>query len=134
MPEDRPVTDFALERRSRFRYFLELNVRYHTVSAARPLVGIGHTLNVSSSGLLIASAGQILEDGVRLRVSIEWPFPLDGATPLQLFAECRVIRRQPSGFAVRSTTTSSARNPAATTRTPRSPIRLHAVPFLRKLN
>ncbi|HTW67204.1 MAG TPA: PilZ domain-containing protein [Bryobacteraceae bacterium] len=95
------IADFALERRARFRYPLELNVRYRTLPGARAWVGTGRTLNVSSCGLLIWSQEEIVEDGSRLQVSVDWPITLNGATPLQLLAECRVIRRQPAGFAVR---------------------------------
>lgn len=80
---------------------MELNVRYRTLTNGPALVGIGRTLNVSSRGLLIASEQQIVHDGSRLRVSVEWPTLLHGTTPLQLIAVCRVIRCQVSGFAVR---------------------------------
>jgi hypothetical protein len=65
------------------------------------MVGNGRTLNVSSGGLLIASEQQIAGNGSRLRISMDWPCTLNGTTPLQLIAECRVIRCQPAGFAVR---------------------------------
>jgi len=80
---------------------MELNVRYRTLTNGPALVGIGRTLNVSSRGLLIASEQGIVHDGSRLRVSMEWPTLLHGTTPLQLIAVCRVIRCQPSVFAVR---------------------------------
>jgi len=91
----------ALERRSNTRYPVELNVRYHALADGRPLLGMGHTLNASSRGLLIASSQQIVHHGSLLQVSLEWPLLLDGATPLQLIAVCRVIRCHPAGFAVR---------------------------------
>jgi hypothetical protein len=91
----------ALERRSNTRYPVELNVRYCTLENGWPLLGIGRTLNASSRGLLIASSQQNVHDGNLLQVSLEWPLLLDGTTPLQLIAVCRVIRCQPAGFAVR---------------------------------
>ena len=93
--------DLTLERRSKARYPMELNVRYRILTNGRALPGIGRTLNVSSCGLLIASDQQIVHDGSRLQLSLEWPLLLDGTTPLQLIAECRVIRCQPERFAVR---------------------------------
>jgi hypothetical protein len=93
--------NLALERRSKNRYPVELNVRYRTLAKGPAPVGIGRTLNVSSGGLLIASEQQIVHDGSRLRLSLEWPTLLDGTTPLQLIAVCRVIRCQPAVFAVR---------------------------------
>lgn len=65
------------------------------------LVGVGRTLNVSSRGLLIASEQQFVQHGSRLQISLEWPTRLHGTTPLQLIAMCRVIRCEPSEFAVR---------------------------------
>jgi hypothetical protein len=93
--------DFAPERRSKARYPVEMNVRYRTLTNGLALVGLGRTLNVSSRGLLIASAQHIVHDGSRVQVSLEWPSLLDDTTPLQLIAVCRVIRCQPAGFAVR---------------------------------
>jgi hypothetical protein len=90
-----------LERRSNTRYPVELNVRYRTLANGRPVLGMGRTLNASSRGLLIASGQQIVHYGSLLQVSLEWPLLLDGTTPLQLIAVCRVIRCQPAGFAVR---------------------------------
>jgi hypothetical protein len=95
------ATDFMAERRSRFRYPLALNVSYVTLRGASPLVAVGRTLNVSSSGFLIASARQMVCDGSELQLSLEWPSRLNGETPLQLIALCRVIRSEPDLFAVR---------------------------------
>ncbi len=58
-------------------------------------------MNVSSHGFLIASDGQLVRAGNRLQVAMEWPSMLDGTTPLQLIAVCRVIRCQSEVFAVR---------------------------------
>jgi PilZ domain len=91
---------FAPERRSRFRYPIEMNVRYRTLTDGLALVGTGRTLNVSSRGMLIASEQKIVHSGSRMLVSLDWPSSLDDATPLQLIAVCRVIRCQPAQFAV----------------------------------
>ncbi len=91
----------ATERRSRQRYALALNVRYHVISKRPGLVGIGRTLNMSSGGLLIASDKHIVRDCDLLEVSLEWPFRLDGTTLLQLIAQCRVVRCQSTAFAVK---------------------------------
>jgi len=86
-----------LERRSKERFPLALNVRYRTPA----MVGTGHTVNVSSNGLLIASDEHIVEEGHFLKVSLEWPARLNGTTPLQLIVEGRVVRSVRAGFAVR---------------------------------
>lgn len=91
------LTSLALERRSRERFPLALNVRYGTPA----MVGTGHTVNVSSDGLLIVSDEHTVEEGDVLKVSLEWPARLDGTTPLQLIVEGRVVRSVRAGFAVR---------------------------------
>jgi hypothetical protein len=91
----------AADRRSNVRFPTELNVRYRTLIDGAQRVGVGHTLNVSSRGLLIASEQQIVHDGSRLQVSLEWPSLLNGTTPLQLITVCHVIRCHPAAFAVR---------------------------------
>ena len=101
MPANLPVNELALERRSKARYPVELNVRYRTLANGPALTGIGRTLNASSQGLLIASDQQRVQHGNHLLVSLEWPSMLDGTTPLQLIAGCRVIRCQSEVFAVR---------------------------------
>jgi hypothetical protein len=63
------------------------------------IAGTGRTVNVSSAGLLVAASHDLLE-GVRLRVTVEWPWLLDHATPLQLVAESRVVRTGDAEFAV----------------------------------
>ena len=88
-----------IERRFKARYPLELNVRYHTFGKSTVISGEGRTVNVSSSGVLIASSDRMTE-GVRLRLTIEWPSLLNGTTPLQLVTFGRVVRSDESGFAV----------------------------------
>ena len=87
------------ERRSRRRYPLQLNLRYKSISSRIGISGTGRTLNVSSGGLLIAASHDLME-GVRLNVTVEWPWLLDQSTPLQLVAESRVVRTGDSQFAV----------------------------------
>src|SRR5579871_3888492 len=87
------------ERRSKRRYPLQLNLRYRSISSRMQIAGAGRTVNVSSGGLLIASPHNLAE-GNRLHVTVEWPWLLDQATPLQLVAEGRVVRTGESEFAV----------------------------------
>ncbi|HTS49762.1 MAG TPA: PilZ domain-containing protein [Bryobacteraceae bacterium] len=88
-----------IERRSKRRYPLQLPIRYRTTSARLSVSGGGQTLNISSAGLLIASP-QGVQAGLRLRLHVDWPWLLDGTTPLQLVAESRVVRANASQFAV----------------------------------
>ncbi|HUJ48612.1 MAG TPA: PilZ domain-containing protein [Bryobacteraceae bacterium] len=86
------------ERRTKARYPLELTVHYQTLGA-QPIRGAGRTLNVSSSGALIA-AEHDFDAGARLKITIEWPTLLDGVTPLQLVTTGRVVRHRASNFGV----------------------------------
>ncbi len=87
-----------IERRTKARYPLELTVHYQTLGA-QPVRGAGRTLNVSSSGALIA-AEHDFDEGARLKITIEWPTLLDGITPLQLVTTARVVRHRASNFGV----------------------------------
>jgi len=89
----------ANERRLKSRYPLELNVRYQTLGAAGPVAGIGQTVNLSSSGMLLACPGSIAE-GTRIKIFIEWPSLLNGTTPLQLITVGTVVRCAPIGVSI----------------------------------
>ena len=88
-----------LERRSKIRYPVTLNVRYRTMGRSHRIAGMGQTLNMSSGGLLIHS-DQRAELGARIELNIEWPSMLDGQIPLQLVAVGKVVRLLESGFAL----------------------------------
>jgi PilZ domain len=87
------------ERRVKSRYPLELKVRYQTVGAAGPGAGVGQTLNISSSGMLLACASNIPE-GTRLKLFVEWPSLLNGTTPLQLITVGTVVRCTQFGISI----------------------------------
>jgi hypothetical protein len=89
----------VIERRSKARYPVKLTVRYRTVGRHQTVNGVGHTLNMSSGGLLV-SAQQEVSAGLRLEVNVEWPLLLDGAVPLQLVAHGKVVRCGGSMFAI----------------------------------
>ena len=88
-----------IERRSKTRFPLELNVRYRALAKKVDLSGAGRTLNVSSAGLLVASVHE-LSPGTQLELTLEWPWLLDETTPLQLVTQARVVRRDHCSFAV----------------------------------
>jgi len=89
----------VIERRSKARYPVKLTVRYRTVGRHHTVNGVGHTLNMSSGGLLV-SAQQEVSAGLRLEINVEWPLLLDGAVPLQLVAHGKVVRCGGSMFAI----------------------------------
>ena len=88
-----------MERRSAVRYPIILNARYQRLRKKSNDGGAGRTVDISSGGLLIASAHSILV-GVRLEVTIEWPALLDGAIELLLVATGRVVRARDASFAL----------------------------------
>jgi hypothetical protein len=88
-----------IERRSKARFPIELNVRYRSKSARDHKSGFGRTLNISSAGLLIASQ-QPAPEGTLLDLILDWPCLLDDTTPIQLVAQSRVVRSDQSRFAV----------------------------------
>ena len=87
-----------IERRSKARFPLQLDVRYRPRGRTPGPPGFGRTLNISSAGLLIASK-DCVPQGTRLQVTLEWPWLLDGVTPIQLTGECLVVRSNGSSFA-----------------------------------
>jgi hypothetical protein len=91
------LVDF--ERRSRARFPLQLEVKFTAQRTTPCFSGAGRTVNISSTGFLIASE-QRIPAGTWLDVTLEWPWLLDGVTPLQLAARCMVVRSNASGFAV----------------------------------
>jgi hypothetical protein len=95
--------EFALymynERRAKSRYPIALNVRYQTMCETDPTMGVGRTVNMSSSGTLIACRKKLAE-GTRLKMFVEWPSLLNGTTPLQLITVGTVIRCTRFGMSV----------------------------------
>jgi hypothetical protein len=89
----------VLERRSKVRFPLELRVRYRSLARRHPVAGTGVVMNMSRSGVLVSSEHAISE-GARVELNIEWPSLLDGRVPLQVVTVGRVVRCEPSSFAV----------------------------------
>ena len=63
-------------------------------------VGTGHTLNMSSGGMLLKVESP-LPVGEQIEVSVDWPAQLNARCGLKLVALGRVIRSSPEGAAVR---------------------------------
>jgi hypothetical protein len=84
-------------RRSKFRYPISLPVTFRVLHSR--ISGAGLTLDLSSGGALVA-ASTFLPVRTRVEISMEWPFSLEGAVPLQLVAQARVTRSTANGFAV----------------------------------
>jgi hypothetical protein len=90
------------ERRSKFRFPLDLNVRFRPLTGSL-FSGAGRAVNVSSGGVLVVSKRVVspkeISVGALVEMSIEWPSLLDGKIPLQLFAVGYVVRRRTFDFA-----------------------------------
>lgn len=97
------VRPMAAERRSRYRYPLNLSVRFRCLSEKSLFSGAGLAVNLSSGGVLVVSHHLVSEHEITVgewaEMSIEWPSLLDGKTPLQLVAVGRVLRRGTADFA-----------------------------------
>ena len=89
----------AYERRVKARFPVELNVRYQVLGTSGMVAGVGQTVNMSSSGMLVSCASDVPE-GTRIKIFVEWPSLLNGTTPLQLIAVGTVVRRDDSGLSI----------------------------------
>lgn len=88
------------ERRNSSRFPIERELRYKTLSQrSETIVGVGKTLNISSSGVLFTAAHD-LAVGTRLEVSISWPAQLNDRCLLNLVARGRVVRRDEGQLAL----------------------------------
>lgn len=90
------------ERRSKFRFPLDLSVRFRPLTGSL-FSGAGRAVNVSSGGVLVVTKRVVspkeISVGALVEMSIEWPSLLDGKIPLQLFAVGCVVRRRTFDFA-----------------------------------
>jgi len=81
-------------RRSGSRYPIVAELHYRIARKhAEVETGWGHTVNISSSGILIET-DHALPAGSRVDLSIAWPVRLNSVTPLQLCVKARTIRTE----------------------------------------
>jgi hypothetical protein len=83
-------------RREQRRFPLTLKLTYSLKSGEH---GSGELSNMGSSGLLF-HCGHRFVKGELIKVSLEWPYLLDGSCPLQLCVHGRVLRSEDSGTAI----------------------------------
>jgi PilZ domain len=88
----------AVDRRSHRRYPIDLALRWKVPE--RNLFGVGKIQNISASGISFLSAHPF-QPGSLIALSVDWPCLLNGACPLQLKVEGRVIRNDQLGTAIR---------------------------------
>ena len=83
-------------RREQRRFPLALKLTYILKSGEH---GSGELSNMGSSGLLFQCDHRFVK-GEIIKVSLEWPYLLDGSCPLQLCVHGRILRSTDSGTAV----------------------------------
>jgi hypothetical protein len=87
-----PIDSISGERRSDRRYGIHLELRWKLIRRRRALEsGVGHTLNLSSGGILF-DAGRQLPVGLNVELAISWPVLLRDTAPLQLIVSGRIVR------------------------------------------
>jgi len=80
------------ERRSKGRYPIELELEYKLLKRGRvEWAGVGRTLNISSSGVLVETDRSLLP-GALVELSVKWPFLLRGMCALKLVLRGRIVR------------------------------------------
>jgi hypothetical protein len=80
-----------LERRSSGRFPIERDARYKIVEGKAVILGMGKTVDISSSGIRFTTESP-LQAGRRLELSVSWPAQLNNGCPLKLVALGRVVR------------------------------------------
>jgi hypothetical protein len=84
------------ERRSCDRFPIERDVRYKIFGTHKNVIqiGLGKSLNISSSGVLFTTTESILREGQRVELVVSWPVLLNDVLPLKLVASGRLVRSQ----------------------------------------
>ena len=88
-----------MERRLKVRYPVRLQARYRSLDQQDQISGVGLTVNMSSSGLLVTCQNSV-PHGSQMEVLMDWPTLLNSTVPLQLVTSGRVIRSEPSSFVI----------------------------------
>src|SRR5580692_2609111 len=86
------------ERRRKTRFPIELGARY-AAQVQQEIEGERQTVNISSRGVLMRSTHDLFPDA-SVSVVIEWPIPIDNASPLALHIHGTVVRSEPGLVAV----------------------------------
>jgi hypothetical protein len=81
------------ERRAKARYPMVAEVRFVIARGQLIANGLGHTVNMSSTGLLLESE-HALPVGRKITLSVAWPALLNGEAGLTLRVRGRTIRMQ----------------------------------------
>ena len=94
----------AGDRREDRRYQLQLECKWKLIRRRKVLdTGTGHTIDVSSGGLLF-DAGRHLPEGLNVELSIAWPVLLHNVAPMQLVASGKIVRSNGRHAAIHTVT------------------------------
>lgn len=98
--DDKSTDSGSRDRRAADRFPIEREVRYRVLGRrGSEQVGVGKTLNMSSSGVLFTTESLLLP-GRKLEIAISWPAQLDNKCPLKFVARGRVVRSEPGVAAI----------------------------------
>ena len=89
------------ERRAHERYPIRLDVEFRVRDRKRVQIGRGHTVNLSSGGILFESE-QPLDPGIPIELSITWPWCITDQVGLKLQVSGRTLRAQQNRIAVKA--------------------------------
>ncbi len=90
-----------VERRSRRRYPMQLEMRFTAGLRRRnPVQGAGEVVDISSKGVAFRTSS-VLERGMSISASMNWPVALNGECALKISMEGEVLRIS-EGLAVMS--------------------------------
>ena len=99
----RPIGIDQPDRRANQRYPITLEVEYQVPDRyGFQQNGLGRTINISSRGVLL-DVSDPLPNQCPIRLSINWPFLLDGSIPLKLVMRGNIVRVLDNRIAVRVT-------------------------------
>jgi hypothetical protein len=79
------------DRRSAQRFTILCELEYRVLGLGHAEGGSGITVDMSSSGLLLAT-DRVLSPGLKVELQIHWPAKLDGRVRLKLVVFGKVIR------------------------------------------
>ena len=93
---------YQSDRRVHQRYPISVEVEYELLDEGLQPMGLGRTINISSGGVLVDLSVPLPSRG-SIQLSINWPFLLDGPTPLKFRATGNIIRHDGNRVAVQLT-------------------------------
>jgi hypothetical protein len=97
-----PPTERPSDRRTKRRYPINLEVQYRLLKHRRvERLGAGHTLNISSGGVLFEADGLLPGSGP-IELALNWPFLLHGSCNLKLVIRGRIVRSNEKAIAIRA--------------------------------